>query len=886
MLFSFSIPALIATLSLSLFLGLLSFFFWLSQRKARTSLWLAAWLIASAAFVFLRLLQHAPLADPAYLLIPRLQLTAAYSLAWWGYGLGNASSGYQARRREQRAVLLVVILLILVVWAGDLVLTEQIVLRSTMLGDRFHGVQAGVLYLPASLVVLALALIPTYRLYRAPGPNRGENYLLATGFLFVILISLSDFLVTYLNLGWPRLSDFSHLPVAITFSFIQVRRFGRLYRDLDQVVHQRTRELRQANQTLHESEARYKLLFDHTPAGILLVDPHGQIMAVNASALQMLGSPSAQATQGINMFSFPPLIQAGVSANVQKCFELGQTVEDQHLYTSKWGRSIQACIRYIPILNEAGTTTLVQVIAEDTTEQAQAEKLQESVYEIARAAITDQSLEQLYAKIHHILQQLLPTQYFYIAIYDQANQLIAFPYFQDPYDIAPPPAKLGRGLTEYVLRSRQPILVTPQVLKRLVENGEVELVGPDSVEWLGVPLVTHEQAIGVMVVQSYDEHVHFSAQDLEVMSYVSTQVANAIERKQAEQALQAYARQLETLNTVTAMLSTSLALKEVLRLILEQIRKVITVNSAAIFLKEAQGLRIVIDWNITPSLVGQVFAEDELLYDARGQDEPLIIDQPLQDARFKNWGTSKTIQTWIGVPLMVRDSLIGFMTLDSDRPHALPHDQIPLIKSFAAQSAQAVDNARQFGNAQRRLERLAALHEIDQTIVSNLDLDTRLAILLGHILRQLQVDAALILLSQPEDQTLEYVAGQGFHTQALRHTSLRLGKGYAGRVALERRIIQVPDLTQVETSFLRSPEFHSEGFHAYIGVPLIAKGEVIGVLEIYHRQVLAPDFEWLEFLDTLAGQAAIAIDNLNIFNELQRSNQELVQAYDATIEGW
>jgi putative nucleotidyltransferase with HDIG domain len=159
-------------------------------------------------------------------------------------------------------------------------------------------------------------------------------------------------------------------------------------------------------------------------------------------------------------------------------------------------------------------------------------------------------------------------------------------------------------------------------------------------------------------------------------------------------------------------------------------------------------------------------------------------------------------------------------------------------------------------------------------------------ILLGHILHQLEVDAAAVLLYQPELQNLEFVAGQGFHTQALHFTNLRLGQGFAGRAALEQHIVHISDLNQMNAGFLRSPEFRNEGFLAYIGIPLIAKGSITGVLEIYHRQPLDPGREWMEYLHTLAGQAAIAIDNIRLFEDLQSTNMQLRQAYDATIQGW
>ena len=104
--------------------------------------------------------------------------------------------------------------------------------------------------------------------------------------------------------------------------------------------------------------------------------------------------------------------------------------------------------------------------------------------------------------------------------------------------------------------------------------------------------------------------------------------------------------------------------------------------------------------------------------------------------------------------------------------------------------------------------------------------------------------------------------------------------------ALERRLIQIDDFLNLNTGFLRSPKFILEEFIAYIGIPLIAKGKIIGVLEIYQRKPLDADPEWMAFLKTLSGQAAIAIENISLINNLQISNQNLVQAYDATIEGW
>ncbi|MDP2776518.1 MAG: HD domain-containing phosphohydrolase, partial [Anaerolineales bacterium] len=186
----------------------------------------------------------------------------------------------------------------------------------------------------------------------------------------------------------------------------------------------------------------------------------------------------------------------------------------------------------------------------------------------------------------------------------------------------------------------------------------------------------------------------------------------------------------------------------------------------------------------------------------------------------------------------------------------------------------------------RQFDQLAGLRAIDLAITSDLDLTPTLSVILDQVRAQLNIDAACILLFDPHTQLLEFAAGAGFNTSALQHTRLHVGEEYAGKAVLERRAVHIPNLKSRQTAFLRSPFLVRENFIAYYAVPLIAKGNAVGVLEIFHRALLDADEEWLTYMETLAGQAAIAIDNAMLFKNLQLSNQELTLAYDKTIEGW
>jgi putative nucleotidyltransferase with HDIG domain len=184
----------------------------------------------------------------------------------------------------------------------------------------------------------------------------------------------------------------------------------------------------------------------------------------------------------------------------------------------------------------------------------------------------------------------------------------------------------------------------------------------------------------------------------------------------------------------------------------------------------------------------------------------------------------------------------------------------------------------------RQIERLAALRTIDAAIASSLDLTVTLNVILDQVTTTLHVDAAAILLRTSQSQALEYAAIRGVRYGALPQASLRFGAGCAGYVALQRRTLRVPNADTPD-----APQEHplqSEGFTSYYGVPLMAKGQVEGVLEIFHRTALDPDQEWQSFLETLAGQAGVAIDHAMLFNSMQRANVELSLAYDTTLEGW
>jgi PAS domain S-box-containing protein len=180
---------------------------------------------------------------------------------------------------------------------------------------------------------------------------------------------------------------------------------------------------------------------------------------------------------------------------------------------------------------------------------------------------------------------------------------------------------------------------------------------------------------------------------------------------------------------------------------------------------------------------------------------------------------------------------------------------------------------------------LAALRAVDMAISASMDLPITLRVLLNQVHQQLMASAVSILILDPHTQTLRYAAGIGFKSTAIEATNLRLGQSFAGQAALERRIVTIENL-EVNGTWAHTKGFELEEFTSYMGIPLVSKGTVKGVLELFNRKPFIHDSAWMGLLESMAGQAAIAIENATLMDEVQKVNVNLRSAYDATIEGW
>ncbi len=352
-------------------------------------------------------------------------------------------------------------------------------------------------------------------------------------------------------------------------------------------------------------------------------------------------------------------------------------------------------------------------------------------------------------------------------------------------------------------------------------------------------------------------------------------------------------KQLKRLVELSVTLNSTLDLDALLQLITTTATELLDCDAASILLYDEKQSRLYfaaatgsdprklaeIPVPIDSSLAGTIFRTNR----------SIILNNVEQDPRHYSVASEHVrvqVRSLVGVPMLIKDRVIGVLEGVNKRGGVFAGQDEAILSVTASHAATAINNARLFRDAERRARNLEAARDINNAVLNNLDIHLTLPQILSHVRARLEVDAADVLLLDPHLNALTYADGLGFRTNALNKVVLHLGEGTAGRVAMEKKIVNIPDINMAGDIFTRAPLLKEENFAAYHAAPLIVKGDVKGVLEVFHRSPLDADDDWLVFFQALAEQTAIAIDSATLFTDLQRSNADLKLAYDATLLGW
>ncbi len=344
--------------------------------------------------------------------------------------------------------------------------------------------------------------------------------------------------------------------------------------------------------------------------------------------------------------------------------------------------------------------------------------------------------------------------------------------------------EVGEGLSGKVWEQQQTIIIENYTLwpgrsKTWEEIGNYYLAG--------IPVCWGEEPLGVLEI-ALPVGEKLSQADISLLEMFAVQAAIAIKNAQLYSREKIKRQEAETLQEVSLMVNSHLERSELLDSILIALQDVVPYHSASIQL--VQGEYVVIEAfrgdEGTNGVIGKKFkiSENALAKPVLVEGKNVILDDVSDNSDWIAGPETTGIHSWIAVPLAVKGNIIGLLTLDHKNIAQYQEKDAELVFNFATQVAIALENSTLFEDAKNRLFKIESLRQIDLAISGSVDLDISMNVLVRQLMNSLDVDAATVLIYNDQLKSLQYIAGHGFITDSLQHTSLRLGEGLAGKAAL------------------------------------------------------------------------------------------------------
>jgi signal transduction histidine kinase len=549
-------------------------------------------------------------------------------------------------------------------------------------------------------------------------------------------------------------------------------------------------------------------------------------------------------------------------------------------------------------LLEEQKQNLERTVQERTAELMQSNKIQTALYEITNAASTMDKIHDFYGEIHRIVGELMYARNLIIALYDEESGLLSFPYFADEKDEPFPtqPLESFHGLTSYVIRTGKSIKHGWDQYNELIANKEVELEGTPNVDNIGAPLISEGKIRGAIFVQSYTEGVYYTDKDEEVLSFVAQHIATALSRRHALEAERQRTAELAILYSVSVEVAKSLDVNTLTRLVGDKMRDIFGADSSQIMLLDKETNLIHVEYEYDRNEGGYIdYVEPFPLGTGLSSKvittgEPLLLntlDEELTHGAYFppeiiEQGTGSFGQSWVGVPIMAQDQVLGLMALADSQPHAFNENHLHLLQTLSSAIGAVLENVRLFSEAQRlfqaeqqRAAELAIINSVQVGLASQLDIQA-IYELVGEKIRDIFDANTVVLATFDLDKNLMYrhytiERGERFYFEPMPIPNLWLNIVRNGQpLMINDHLLDF--VQQVDPDFMIPS---GEVPKCAVTVPIRIQGKPYGVISLQNvdRENAFSQSD-LHLLETLANSLSVALENARLFDETQRLFQQ------------
>ncbi|NUM46423.1 MAG: GAF domain-containing protein [Anaerolineales bacterium] len=497
------------------------------------------------------------------------------------------------------------------------------------------------------------------------------------------------------------------------------------------------------------------------------------------------------------------------------------------------------------------------------------------LHQVAGICIEASDEDDLITRCTALLGEALFTDNFGFILVDHAHtQLKLHPSYHDQPDVTQPSElPLFSSVCGKVVRTGHPIL-----LEDVRQNADYFSVDPYTRSELSVPLKLGEQIIGVINAESRELNA-FSEHDARLLMTVASQLGIAISNMRLLRSEARRRKEAETLQHATAALTSSLNLTEVLDTILVNLEQVVPYDSACVFLAEQDLLRVM-DARGFPDLravLDKTFpAHDPLYQKIRASQRPIYLADAQREAGFHYWGNTPYVRGWMGIPLLSEGKVFGCLTVDSRTPGLYTESHAMLAQAFAHQAAIAIQNARLFDETRRQNRELLALYDTALTLGMVLDRDELLMRIGEQVYLLMAPDSMGIIWYEADQQMLEIVLviEKGQRMEEAKGLRVPLEEaGLSGWLLKSGKSMLFNDLLTETPPVAPKHIYHPA--RAWLGVPIFVRGHLSGLITVQSFQPDVFDKRHLQFMEAVASQVAIALENARLFEETRRRAHQL-----------
>ncbi len=643
---------------------------------------------------------------------------------------------------------------------------------------------------------------------------------------------------------------------------------------------------------------KFRQGLEHSTAAIFMTDRDGVITYVNPAFEKIYGFTRAEA-----LGQTPRIIKSGLNPPEQyerfwATLLAGQTAAGEIINKTKNGRLIPIDGSNNPIFDESGNIIGFLALHTDISARKQAEDdLVARNRQLATYNRVSQKLAQLVTAqevIEYVFEtvgEILDNRNLYIALYDDRKQEVSFPICTIDGKLQPAERQpFGSGISEYVLRTKTPLLIPREVQKHAASLGVTQIGRPPRC-YLGVPLLSGDKALGVIAVQDFGREDAYSAADVELLSAIAAQTAAALENVRLYAAEARRAVQLQTAAEISTAAATVLNVDELLPFVVNLIQQRFSLYYVGLFLVDDIRQNAILRAGTGEAGQLMLSRHHQLPLNDRSMigwciqhETPRVALDVGEDAVHFNNPALPDTRSELALPLISRGQVLGAMTVQSKVAAAFSEQDIAILQTMSDQVATAIANAQLFEQvsqarqqAEARLRETQFLQGIGQAVSSTLDLSRVLDVVMETLQSELGFTHNAVALADKQAETVSFLraAGTAASLQGLTRSFEQLQNDIVMDILRKGQIEVIDGWDDRFDRAIYESQAHAELVRAF--VPLRLRGESIGLLEVGYRRVerarISP--EEVRLLSGLADQIAIAVGNARLFDETQRRVTEL-----------